>query len=36
MQYLVAYHHTFRCDLIYAKTMKEARRKAIKILKKRI
>lgn len=34
MKYVIYYHHTFGCDLIYAKTKKEARKKAIKILKK--
>ena len=34
MKYCVCYHHTFGCDLVYAKTVKSARKKAIKILKK--
>ena len=34
MRYCVCYHHTFGCNLIYAKTVKDARKKAIKILKK--
>ena len=34
MKYCVCYHHTFGCDLVYATTVKKARKKAIKILKK--
>ena len=34
MKYCVCYYHTFGCDLVYATTVKNARRKAIKILKK--
>ena len=34
MRYIIYYYHTFGCDLVYAKTKKEARRKALNILKK--
>ena len=34
MRYVIYYHHTFGCDLIYAKTKKGARKKALNILKK--
>ena len=34
MKYCVCYHHTFGCDLVYATTVRKARKKAIKILKK--
>lgn len=34
MRYVIYYHHTFGCNLIYAKTKKGARRKALNILRK--
>lgn len=34
MRYFVSYKHTFGGDVIYAKTKKTARRKALKILRK--
>ena len=34
MKYLVSYKHTFGCDLITAKNERQARKKALKILKK--
>lgn len=34
MEYIIYYKHTFDCDVVTAKNEKQARRKALKILKK--
>lgn len=34
MEYIIYYKHTFGCDVVTAKNEKQAKRKALKILKK--
>lgn len=34
MEYIIYYKHTFGCDVVIAKNEKQARKKALKLLKK--